>query len=61
MKAVCILFLGLLISCGGGGALPNKSPIDSPNLINQNTETIENIENIENIFEEVYFDDALFD
>ena len=58
MKAVCILFLGLLISCGGGGALPNKSPIDSPNLINQNTETIENIENI---FEEVYFDDALFD
>lgn len=58
MKAVCILFLGLLISCGGGGALPNKSPVDSPNLINQNTETIENIENI---FEEVYFDDALFD
>ena len=58
MKAVCILFLGLLISCGGGGALPNKNPIDSPNLINQNTETIENIENI---FEEVYFDDALFD
>tara|TARA_B100000242_G_C42688080_1_gene322218 strand:+ start:68 stop:235 length:168 start_codon:yes stop_codon:yes gene_type:complete len=55
MKAVCILFLGLLISCGGGGALPNKSPVDSPNLINQNTETIENI------FEEVYFDDALFD
>ena len=58
MRAVCILFLGLLISCGGGGALPNKSPVDSPNLINQNTETIENIENI---FEEVYFDDALFD
>lgn len=58
MKAVCILFLGLLISCGGGGALSNKSPVDSPNLINQNTETIENIENI---FEEVYFDDALFD
>tara|TARA_B100000035_G_scaffold143453_1_gene122119 strand:- start:883 stop:1050 length:168 start_codon:yes stop_codon:yes gene_type:complete len=55
MKAVCILFLGLLISCGGGGASPNKSPIDSPNLINQNTETTENI------FEEVYFDDALFD
>ena len=58
MKAVCILFLGFLISCGGGGALPNKSPVDSPTLINQNTETIENIENI---FEEVYFDDALFD